>query len=42
MVVLSSYDAIKEAFLTRGDDFSDRSMTGLEFTGWEDGKMILL
>ena len=40
MVVLNSYDAIKEAFLTRGDDFSDRLMTGWEFTGFEDGKNI--
>ena len=37
---MTSYELVKEAFLTRGDDFSDRitDAFGLEFTDGKDGK----
>ena len=44
MIVLASYDAIKEAFVTRGNDFAGRPQMSLIFSKDEfhDGKYNVL
>ena len=40
---MNSYDLIKEAFLKRSDEFSDRFLPGaLEFAGYKSGKINLV
>ena len=37
MVMLNSYDIVKEAFMTRADDFADRLMNETTFMDFTDG-----
>lgn len=38
MIILSSYEVIKEAFLQRGDDFAGLHIDGAEFADFDDSE----